>query len=234
MSLFDINRFRVVDRPSPSFNERRGGGPIDTLVLHYTGMLSCEAALERLCDPEVEASAHYTVDEDGTIYAQVDEAQRAWHAGASHWRGATDVNSRAVGIEIVNPGHEWGYRPFPPPQMAAVIALCQGILSRHPIPPRNVVAHSDIAPSRKEDPGELFDWPRLARAGIGLWPQPGETPTDEGARLLAAALDAVDHGDATAQAAALGAYGYGVEDYGLEACLIAFRRRYRPWCILSR
>src|SRR5208283_3912019 len=111
----------------------------------------------RLCDPAAKVSAHYLIDEDGTVYSLVPEEMRAWHAGLSSWRGKTDVNSRSIGIELVNPGHEFGYRPFPKAQMDALIPLARGILSHHPIPPRNVVAHSDIAPTRKEDPGELFD-----------------------------------------------------------------------------
>ena len=139
------------------------------LVLHYTGMPSAAAALARLCDPGAKVSAHYLVDEDGTVQALVAEQNRAWHAGVSFWRGATGLNDRSIGIEIVNPGHEFGYRPFPPAQMQAVRELCRGILARWPIPARNVVAHSDIAPNRKQDPGELFDWRGLAAAGIGLW-----------------------------------------------------------------
>ncbi|HEY1858500.1 N-acetylmuramoyl-L-alanine amidase [Acidocella sp.] len=154
------------------------------LVLHYTGMQSAAAALARLCDPAAKVSAHYLVDEDGTVQALVAEQNRAWHAGVSFWRGATGLNDRSIGIEIVNPGHEFGYRPFPPAQMQAVRELCRGILARWPIPARNVVAHSDIAPNRKEDPGELFDWRGLTAAGIGLWtesfapPSPGALAAD--------------------------------------------------------
>ena len=147
---------RVVQRPSPNFNERVGVDGPDILLMHYTGMQSCEAAVQRLTDPAARVSSHYTIDEDGTVYVHVDESLRAWHAGVSHWRGETDINSRSIGIEIVNPGHEFGYRAFPHVQIDAVIELSKGILSRHRIPPRNVIAHSDIAPGRKEDPGELF------------------------------------------------------------------------------
>ncbi len=160
----------MIHTPSPNF-EPRTAGVIDMLVLHYTGMESAGAALARLCDPEAKVSAHYVIDEDGTVHALVDEAMRAWHAGVASWRGETDVNGRSVGIELVNPGHEFGYRPFPEPQMAALEELCRGILARHPIPAGNVVGHSDVAPTRKLDPGELFDWRRLADAGIGLWPK---------------------------------------------------------------
>ena len=147
--------------PSPNHDDR-GGAAIDMLVLHYTGMKTAEAALERLCDPAAKVSAHYTIDEDGTVYAHVPEARRAWHAGVSFWAGATDINSRSIGIELVNPGHEFGYRDFPDAQIAALITLCHGILLRHPIPSARVLGHSDVAPARKEDPGELFPWERLA------------------------------------------------------------------------
>ena len=166
---------RRVDRPSPNHDSRgrddRGGAPIDMLLLHYTGMISAEAALERLCDPAAKVSAHYAIDEDGTVYALVPEARRAWHAGVSYWAGATDINTRSIGIELVNPGHEFGYRAFPESQIAALMELSHAILARHPIPARRVLGHSDVAPARKDDPGELFPWARLAQAGIGLWPQ---------------------------------------------------------------
>ena len=144
---------RRIDRPSPNHDDR-GGVAVDMLVLHYTGMTSAAAALDRLCDPAAKVSAHYTVDEDGTVYAHVPEARRAWHAG----------------IELVNPGHEFGYSDFPPEQIASLITLCHGILLRHSIPSARVLGHSDVAPARKDDPGELFPWPQLAKAGIGLWP----------------------------------------------------------------
>ena len=163
-------------RPSPNHDARAQGTPIDMLVLHYTGMKSGEEALARLCDAQAKVSSHYCIDEDGTICALVPEERRAWHAGVSWWRGHSDINARSIGIEIVNPGHEWGYRPFPEAQMAALIELAHGLLGRHPIPKRNVVGHSDIAPARKQDPGELFDWRRLAGRGIGLWPDPVELP----------------------------------------------------------
>lgn len=177
------------------------------LVLHYTGMPSAAEALERLCDPAAEVSAHYLVDEDGTVWSLVPEERRAWHAGISFWRGETDVNSASIGIEIVNPGHEFGYRPFPEAQMRAVEALAGEILARHPIPAWNVVGHSDVAPRRKQDPGELFDWARLARAGIGLWPEPAPAPSAAPEQDLAR-------------------IGYETSD--LAAALAAFQRRFRP------
>jgi len=163
--------------PSPNFDDRPAP-KIDHLVLHYTGMQTGAAAVERLCDPASRVSSHYVVDEDGTVYCLVEEGKRAWHAGVSYWRGVRALNDRSVGVEIVNPGHEWGYRPFPEVQMAAVLELCAGILRRHPIPDRNVVAHSDIAPDRKQDPGELFPWGRLAENGVGLWSDETMAPGD--------------------------------------------------------
>jgi N-acetylmuramoyl-L-alanine amidase len=167
--------------PSPNHNDR-GGAAVDMLVLHYTGMASGAAAIERLCDPAAKVSAHYTVDEDGTVYAHVAEEQRAWHAGVSHWAGIDNLNYNSIGIEIVNPGHEYGYRAFPEAQIASLSELCAGILQRHPIPASRVLGHSDVAPARKEDPGELFPWQRLAEAGIGVWP--GAIPNDLGADAL--------------------------------------------------
>ena len=194
------------ERPSPNHNDRRR--PVSMLVLHYTGMRSAADALDRLCDADAEVSAHYLVDEAGIVWKLVEEDRRAWHAGASFWRGETDVNSASVGIEIVNPGHEFGYRPFPEEQVAAVIELCRGVLSRHAIPPINVVGHSDVAPRRKEDPGELFPWERLAREGIGIWPD------------FSAVAPPVDPAEALAK------IGYEVED--LAATVRAFQRRWRP------
>lgn len=172
------------DAPSPNHDERPG--PVDMLVLHYTGMRSAAEAIERLRDPVARVSSHYVVEEDGLVWRMVPEDRRAWHAGISHWRGHEVLNGRSIGIEIVNPGHDWGYRPFPALQMAAVSELCLGILQRHPIPPRNVVAHSDIAPDRKQDPGELFDWTGLAENGVGLWPATGTEPVVDAAKALAA------------------------------------------------
>ena len=172
-----------VERPSPNQDER-GGATVDMLVLHYTGMASGEAALARLCDPVARVSAHYTIDEDGTVYAMVPETRRAWHAGISYWARARDINARSIGIELVNPGHEFGYRAFAEAQIAALIPLCREILERHSIPSWHVLGHSDIAPARKDDPGELFPWKRLAEAGIGLWPAPGEDPGAESAPAL--------------------------------------------------
>ena len=198
-----------IQRPSPNFDERRH--PVSMVVLHYTGMPTATAALDRLTDPEAKVSTHWVVAEDGQVVSLVDEGLRAWHAGKSWWRGISDVNSASIGIEIVNPGHEFGYRPFPDEQMAAVEALVAAALKRFPIDPANVVGHSDIAPARKDDPGELFDWPRLARAGLATpVPKGGVDPNWTDAGFLAA----------------LTRYGYDIADP--RAAVIAFQRRFRP------
>jgi N-acetylmuramoyl-L-alanine amidase len=155
--------------PSPNADERRL--PIFMLVLHYTGMPSGAKALARLCDPAAKVSAHYLIDEDGSIHTLVEEDRRAWHAGVGFWRGVTDINSASIGIELVNPGHQWGYRPFPAEQIEALLELLQDITQRHTIAPENIIAHSDLAPARKQDPGELFPWKYLAEHGVGLWPE---------------------------------------------------------------
>ena len=167
----------LIDTPSPNWGPRLNQPVIDMLVLHYTGMLAAAVALDRLTNPDMEVSAHYLIDEGGKIYRLVSEECRAWHAGIASWRGHSNINDRSIGIELVNPGHEFGYLPFPEPQMATLIKLATEILDRHPIPARNVVGHSDVAPTRKQDPGELFDWPRLSAEGIGLWPAEINTDT---------------------------------------------------------
>ncbi|MFQ5983896.1 MAG: N-acetylmuramoyl-L-alanine amidase [Alphaproteobacteria bacterium] len=163
-------RLAIVDRLSPNNDARPDGVAVDMLILHYTGMPTTAEALARLTDPSASVSAHYLIDEDGTVYRLVAEARRAWHAGEASWRGRRDVNGASIGIELHNPGYEHGYRPYPEPQMAALEALAQDIMARHPIPARHVLGHSDVAPHRKRDPGELFDWRRLSEAGVGLWP----------------------------------------------------------------
>ena len=196
--------------PSPNFDER--ALPVSMIVLHYTGMQTAEAALQRLCDPVAKVSAHYVVDEDGTVHQLVDEAKRAWHAGRSHWRGHTDINSASVGVEIVNPGHEFGYRPFPDAQIEALILLLSDIKGRHAVTRGDVVGHSDIAPTRKRDPGELFPWARLARLRLAL-PRPTRNLLDpewtEAGFLLA-----------------LERFGYEVVEP--MAAIMAFQRRFRP------
>ena len=199
----------MIDLPSPNFDERKL--PVSMIVLHYTGMTLGDAAIAWLADPASKVSAHYVVAEDGQVVRMVDEGARAWHAGRSSWRGIADVNSASVGIEIVNPGHEFGYRPFPAAQMDAVEALVAAVVRRHGVAPAMVVGHSDIAPARKEDPGELFDWPHLARAGLALaTPDAGFDPRWNDAGFLAA----------------LGRFGYDVDD--AQAAVVAFQRRFRP------
>ncbi|TVV71597.1 N-acetylmuramoyl-L-alanine amidase [Sphingomonas solaris] len=200
----------MIDCPSPNFDDR--ALPVTMLVLHYTGMQDAASAIDWLVNPVSKVSSHYVVSEDGQVLRLVDEEKRAWHAGRSLWRGITDVNSASVGIEIVNPGHEWGYRPFPEEQMAALMPLVAGIVARHGIAPANVVGHSDVAPARKVDPGELFDWERLAKARLALarprrgLADPLWTP---GGFLLA-----------------LDRFGYDVADG--PAAVRAFQRRFRP------
>lgn len=198
------------ETPSPNWNKRLL--PVSMVVLHYTGMQTAEEALERLCDPAAAVSAHYCIEEDGTVHRLVREERRAWHAGRSYWRGVTDVNSASVGIELVNPGHEFGYRPFPDAQMAALLPLLADIAQRHDVPRANVVAHSDIAPTRKTDPGELFDWDLLAAHRLALRTprvrRPGPYEND-GAFFLA-----------------LERFGYDVADG--PAAARAFQRRWRP------
>ena len=159
-------------KPSPNYGERVGGRAVDMILLHYTGMPDADGALARLCTDGSEVSAHYVVMEDGRIVQCVRETLRAWHAGVSSWAGETDINSCSIGIEIVNRGHDWGYPDYPSRQIAAVTALCRGIMLRHKIPARRVLGHSDVAPTRKKDPGEKFPWQSLAASGVGLWVPP--------------------------------------------------------------
>jgi len=200
----------IIDTPSPNFDERKLG--ISMIVLHYTGMPDAQSAIDRLRDPAAKVSAHYLVAEDGTILRMVAEEKRAWHAGKSRWRGIEDINSASIGIEIVNPGHEFGYPPFPEEQIDALLPLVAEIKERHGITRGNVVGHSDIAPARKQDPGELFPWNRLARLRLAL-PRPTRNLmdplwTDAGFLI------------------ALERFGYDVADK--LAAVVAFQRRYRP------
>ena len=192
---------------SPNHGERRGGLQPSLVVIHYTAMASCAEARARLCDPAAEVSAHWLIDLDGTAEALVPEDRRAWHAGAGRWRGQDDINSRSIGIELANRGDH----PFPEPQMAALERLLAGVMARWDIPPEGIIAHSDMAPGRKADPGPRFDWRRLARSGLSVWPEPGPDSADP------AAFDA----------AAI-AFGYSA-DVGADDRLAAFRLRFRPW-----
>ena len=226
MSRFEPDYKRADIGASPNFNERRDGRAPDILVLHYTGMPTAEGALDWLARSESQVSSHYFVFEDGHVVQLVPESARAWHAGKSFWRGETDINSASIGIEIANPGHPGGLPDFPPAQIAAVIDLCRDILDRNAIPPERVLAHSDVAPVRKIDPGENFPWAALADAGIGHWVEPAPLG---GGRFL-------QRGDSgppvEALQAMLALYGYDVP-VSSEYCarthgvVEAFQRHYR-------
>lgn len=213
--------------PSPNFGSRAEGRSIDILILHYTGMPTAERALTWLCDPASQVSSHYFVHEDGRILQLVAEEDRAWHAGESNWAGETDVNSRSIGIELANPGHRFGYRPFSVEQIDALIVLCGDILRRHPISPDRVLAHSDVAPTRKSDPGELFPWHRLYEAGIGHF-------VEALSIVIGPVLKRGDRGEAVAGLKQhLLRYGYGVTDgpdFDDETAAVvrAFQRHFRP------
>lgn len=218
----------LIEAPSPNFDARRG--PPDAIVLHYTGMQSGEAAIARLRDPEARVSSHYVVEEDGRIFRLVEEARRAWHAGVGAWQGETDFNAVSIGVEIVNPGHEWGYRAFPEAQVQAVIALVGDIRSRWSVPHVRIIGHSDYAPSRKEDPGELFPWKRLAEAGHGLWFEPAA----ERVAALGGLLQPGDGGvGVLVLRSGLHRLGYGIDpageyDEALRQTVVAFQRHWRP------
>lgn len=219
---------KIHKRPSPN-HDTRGGAEIDILLMHYTGMETGEEAIQRLCSEDTGVSSHYAVEEDGKICHLVEETERAWHAGVSYWAGDENINAKSIGIEIVNPGHEFGYREFPKEQIDAVIDLSRDILSRHPIPSARVLGHSDVAPARKQDPGELFPWQRLALKGIGRFIDPGSVEPVAG--------QDIGPGDTGWQVQEfqnnLAAFGYKVEATGAfdEATVIttlAFQRHFRP------
>lgn len=212
--------------PSPNHNERQSG-PIDILLLHYTGMPDADQALAWLCDLKSQVSSHYFVHEDGRVLSLVPEERRAWHAGKSRWGSATDINSRSIGIEIANPGHDGGLPDYPDAQIGVLIGLCRDIVGRHPIPSHRVLAHSDVAPGRKQDPGERFPWGRLANAGIGHFVEPAEIGPGDACSLGS-------HGPRIeALQATLALYGYGIEvtgEYDLVTAdvVTAFQRHFRP------
>jgi N-acetylmuramoyl-L-alanine amidase len=214
----------LIEAPSPNFDNRTR--PPDMVVVHYTGMVSGSAALERLRDPDVKVSAHYLIESDGQVCRLVDEARRAWHAGVSFWRGDRDVNGRSIGIELVNPGHEHGYRAFPDVQIEALLRLLDAIRRRWTIEDGDIVGHSDVAPARKIDPGELFPWRRLAEAGHGLWAEPTPAP--------GAPIGVGEEGAAVfALQAGLGRLGYDSapsQTYDEDTAVIvsAFQRHWRP------
>jgi N-acetylmuramoyl-L-alanine amidase len=212
-----------IDAPSPNFDARKA--PPDMIVLHYTGMPTGEGALERLRDPQAKVSSHYLVEEDGRVFRLVAEERRAWHAGLSFWKGERDVNGVSVGVEIVNPGHEFGYRAFPPAQVEAVIALVADIRTRWSVEDGRIVGHSDVAPDRKDDPGELFPWKQLAQAGHGLWVEPAPAPG-------AALAEGEESAGVFALQAGLTRLGYdcapsGVYDAHTTAVVRAFQRHWR-------
>ncbi|MDP6708281.1 MAG: N-acetylmuramoyl-L-alanine amidase [Alphaproteobacteria bacterium] len=227
-----MSALEIRDCPSPNHDARPAGVPIDILLLHYTGMPTAEAALARLLDVTAKVSAHYLIDEDGAVSRLVPEARRAWHAGVASWAGARDINGRSIGIELVNPGHAFGYRAFPAPQMAALAGLAQAILARHPIPTHRVLGHADVAPERKQDPGELFDWQGLAAAGIGLWPDAAPHRDGCGHDVGPAAEPAL----VARLQADLARFGYGVRvsgdwDHATACAVAAFQRHWRAAAI---
>jgi N-acetylmuramoyl-L-alanine amidase len=214
-------------RPSPNHGERKGSGAPDMIVLHYTGLPDNEDAIKQLCSPTSEVSAHYVVLQDGRVVQLVAESRRAWHAGTARWAGQNDINSCSIGIEIANPGHEHGYPAFPKRQIAAVTALCRSIFTRHRIAAERVLAHSDVAPARKQDPGEKFPWNLLAASGIGLWVKPA--PIRQGPIFtLGETNPAIEEVQGM-----LAKYGYDLAPSGyfdgttLDA-VAAFQRHFRP------
>ena len=230
MSAYPPDSFIVADVvPSPNQDERKQGLRPDMILLHYTGMQTGEAALARLCAPDSKVSAHYVVFENGRIVQCVPEGFRAWHAGVASWAGETDINSCSIGIEIVNPGHEFGYPDYPLRQIAAVISLCKSIITRRgPISPDRILAHSDVAPARKQDPGEKFPWDLLSESGVGHWVRPAPL------NLEGPSFKPGDSGDAvTRLQRVLRAYGYGIEETGryddaTREVITAFQRHFRP------
>ena len=230
MSAFPPDSFIVTDvMPSPNHDERRQGRVPDLILLHYTGMQTGEAALQRLCAPDSNVSAHYVVFENGRIVQCVPEGFRAWHAGISFWAGETDINSSSIGIEIVNPGHEFGYPNFPLRQTAAVISICRSIITRRgPISADRILGHSDVAPARKQDPGEKFSWDLLSESGIGHWVRPAPL------NIAGPMIGPGDTGDqVTRLQRVLRGYGYGIEETGsydeaTRSVVIAFQRHFRP------
>jgi N-acetylmuramoyl-L-alanine amidase len=213
---------------SPNHGERRGGARPSLLILHYTGMEDAGEALARLCSPQSEVSAHYLVFEDARIVQCVPESRRAWHAGVSAWDGVSDVNSHSIGIEIANPGHEFGYTDFPTAQVDAVIALCRDIVDRRRIAADRVLGHSDVAPARKLDPGEKFPWRTLHAAGVGHWVEPAPAGSTRGAPAIGTTGRVVG-----ALQRDLRRYGYAIEvstryDEATQQVVRAFQRHFRP------
>ncbi|MBS3649171.1 N-acetylmuramoyl-L-alanine amidase [Pseudaminobacter sp. 19-2017] len=227
MNTFAPDHIGVEVRPSPNFGPRRDGLRPELIILHYTGMATGAAAEDWLCNPASEVSSHYLVHEDGRIVQMVRENDRAWHAGKSSWKGVTDINSWSIGIEIVNPGHEFGYVDFPSFQIEAVIELCRGIIGRHAIRPDMVLAHSDVAPGRKVDPGERFPWGRLAIEGVGHFVTP--TQIQAGPSLVSGSAEEPVRDFQRM----LSRYGYDIDitgtyDQRTATIVSAFQRHFRP------
>ncbi len=217
--------YTIEQYPSPNYDQRKL--PITILVFHYTGMRSAQDALHRMCQRQAAVSAHYMITENGQILQLVDEQQRAWHAGISYWRGINDVNSASIGIELVNKGHEFGYHSFPDAQIHATISLAADIITRYQISAQNIVGHSDIAPSRKQDPGELFPWKQLAKNNIGLWPYNDKNIFEKDAQNSTYKLNIAELQSKLSQ------YGYfspktNHMDEQTKAVIIAFQRHFRP------
>ncbi|MEX0300636.1 MAG: N-acetylmuramoyl-L-alanine amidase [Kordiimonas sp.] len=217
----------IVESPSPNWDERPEGVSVDTVVLHYTGMRTGDEALSRMCDSGAKVSAHYMIEEDGSLFKLVPEGKRAWHAGVSHWKGRSNINHNSIGIELVNTGHEFGYAPFPEKQINALLKLLRAIDGRHKIPRIGYIGHSDIAPDRKTDPGELFPWQRLSEQGFGVWSQLDGSNTEI----------VYENGDSGPEIASinkqLGMVGYDcpnslIYDANLERVILAFQRHWRP------
>jgi N-acetylmuramoyl-L-alanine amidase len=213
--------------PSPNYGERNNGRVPDMILLHYTGMPDVEGAIKRLCSAGTDVSAHYIVMEDGRIVQCVPEDKRAWHAGVASWAGEEDINSCSIGVEIINRGHDWGYPEFPLRQIAAVIALCRGIILRRKVPTHRVLGHSDVAPSRKKDPGEKFPWHSLANSGVGHWVEPAPIMRSEALKLGTISEEVRN------MQRALAKYGYGIPTTGqydgpTRDVVMAFQRHFRP------
>jgi N-acetylmuramoyl-L-alanine amidase len=202
---------------SLNFESRAGNVRPSMIILHYTGMKTEEEALQRLCDPGSKVSAHYFINEVGEVLNLVDVSKRAWHAGLSYWEGITDINSHSIGIEIVNPGHQFGYRAFPAVQMRSLTNLCIRLVEGYLMNPFYILGHSDIAPKRKEDPGELFPWKALAMSGVGLWPRTQQSDYDEAQKVISE----------NRFAQLLIEYGYN-PDTPADKLVLAFHRHFYP------
>ena len=224
-----MDSLNIIQKSSPNFDYRRGGQKPEMVIIHYTGMTDNQEAIRRLCDPRSIVSTHYVIDDIGECLQLVDENNRAWHAGVSSWAGNDDINSCSIGVELCNPGHEHGYKCFPEKQMATLLRLGGDILARHSILPQFVLGHSDVAPTRKFDPGEFFDWRRLAKHGIGMWPD--QSPAADEHTIRETNCDADDR-DVSLLQGKLARFGYGIEitgryDEQTALVVMAFQRHFR-------